>query len=881
MLLMMVFGLFAAKSTAQLMPYAEQKTSAPPRIVTSRFQQALLDDDPLHPLYTFQVNSWRAWLDFQHKYPKSIRGTGSYPAAGLVTVRIVQPGLLEELLRQPWIVYADQRSEQPQTEAALQVYDFTINQILQARAAYPKLTGAGIPIAIREYTFDTSDIDFRGRFRLNPLQSALINSHATNMATTIGGGENTYYSSRGVAPAATLFATDFTPLLPDPDSFFVNRQIHVQNHSYGVGIENFYGAEALAFDQQAYTLPTLLHIFSSGNSGTGTSAVGPYASVPGFANLTGTFKMAKNLITVGALDSVGAVAALSSRGPAYDGRVKPELVAWGPLGSSGAAALTSGVAVLLQQAYRDQHAGQMPSSALLRAILFASADPVSASPISFVSGYGALNSYQAITVLEEQQFQEGTLQEDRPYWSFPLEIPANTAQLRLALSWTDPPAALQASRALVNDLQLEIQDPNGETWLPWTLHTFPHPDSLILPPYRGQDSLNNAALITLNDPPPGTYFVRVYTESNLVNTQPFAIAYQHPRRDTFAWTGPASTMAIPANEPFTLRWTSTLPKDSQGDLAYAYVGSSSLDWIPLAQALAAERGYYTWTPPDTLAQVILRFQTQEQEYLSASLTLTPSRRLEVGYNCPNESLVFWSPIPGAVNYRVYTLGEQYLRLLTTTSDTLLLLNESEQAVPFLAVAPILANGAEGLKTYTYNYQNQGVTCYLRSFFGIAIEEGVELEVNLGTTFQLKEVIIEKWDGSQFNPIETLAPIATQLVTLDESPADGPNTYRPRLRLASGASIIGDTITVYTLRRQSFMAFPNPLPAGEALAFLNRLKEAGTLVFYDALGREVWRYPIVSETEFFRLPPDLGPGVYTFQLFPENGPPTARGQLVVR
>ena len=42
--------------------------------------------------------------------------------------------------------------------------------------------------------------------------------------------------------------------------------------------------------------------------------------------------MAKNIITVGHIDSLGNVLSLSSRGPAYDGRIKPELVAFQKMG---------------------------------------------------------------------------------------------------------------------------------------------------------------------------------------------------------------------------------------------------------------------------------------------------------------------------------------------------------------------------------------------------------------------------------------------------------------------------------------------------------------------------------------------------------------------
>src|SRR4030095_10435784 len=119
--------------------------------------------------------------------------------------------------------------------------------------------------------------------------------------------------------------------------------VSVQNHSYGTGIENFYAADAMAYDASVITRSTLTHVFSAGNSGGSASASGIYTGITGFANLTGSFKMAKDIITVGHTDSFGIVLPLSSRGPAYDGRLKPELVAFGEDGSSGAAAIVSGI----------------------------------------------------------------------------------------------------------------------------------------------------------------------------------------------------------------------------------------------------------------------------------------------------------------------------------------------------------------------------------------------------------------------------------------------------------------------------------------------------------------------------------------------------------
>ena len=131
-------------------------------------------------------------------------------------------------------------------------------------------------------------------------------------------------------------------------------------------MENDYGLNAIAFDKSANNNEGLLHVFSSGNSGSATSNSGVYSGITGFANLTGNFKMAKNILTVGAVDSFGNVAPLSSRGPAYDGRIKPELVAFQKNGTSEAAALVSGTALLLQQYYKNQNADSVLPSALVK-----------------------------------------------------------------------------------------------------------------------------------------------------------------------------------------------------------------------------------------------------------------------------------------------------------------------------------------------------------------------------------------------------------------------------------------------------------------------------------------------------------------------------------
>jgi hypothetical protein len=197
------------------------------------------------------------------------------------------------------------------------------------------------------------------------------------MTTIIASAGNSYYTGKGVAPQSRYSSSDFVNALPDTPAYYLQPVINIQNHSYGIGIQNYYGINASAFDLSENLNHTLQHIFSAGNSGNATSTAGPYTGIPSFANITGNMKMAKNVLVIGAVDSSGKVSPLSSRGPAFDGRIKPELVAYGDDGSSGAAAIASGTCILVQQAFNIIRQMTAPSW-LIRSVLINSASDIGA-----------------------------------------------------------------------------------------------------------------------------------------------------------------------------------------------------------------------------------------------------------------------------------------------------------------------------------------------------------------------------------------------------------------------------------------------------------------------------------------------------------------------
>src|SRR4030095_1989595 len=127
-------------------------------------------------------------------------------------------------------------------------------------------------------------------------------NHATVISSIIGGAGNSFYTGRGIAYGCSFFPSSFENLFADDSSVLNSNKVIVQNHSYGTVIQQFYGEAAVSYDNLAWNNKNYTPVFSVGNQGSSFATEGKYANIPGYANLTGNFKMAKNVITVGAVD---------------------------------------------------------------------------------------------------------------------------------------------------------------------------------------------------------------------------------------------------------------------------------------------------------------------------------------------------------------------------------------------------------------------------------------------------------------------------------------------------------------------------------------------------------------------------------------------------
>jgi hypothetical protein len=623
--------------------------------------------------------------------------------------------------------------------------------------------------------------------------------------------------------------------MPDDGAGLLATGVTVQNHAYGVdAIENYYGLEALAYDQQSNRYPQLLHVFSSGNAGPAAGTTGPYAGISGWANLTGQFKMAKNTLSVGATDAQGQPGPLSSRGPAYDGRVKPEVMAYGENGTSEAAALVSGLALLAQQAYRDQHNGSIPPAALVKAALINSADDLGRPGVDFETGYGQSDALGTIQTLQEGRFFAGTVSQGQSR-IFALQVPAGTRALKITLVWHDPAAAANASQALVNDLDLTCTDPaTGRFWQPWVLSAYPHPDSLRRGPQRRADHRNNVEQITLAGSEAGTYTLRVAGYQVPQGPQDFSLAYEFDSGP--AWRYPTRENQLLPNHRQRLRWQHPVSDTTAtGRLEYRLGGDGA--WQLIGEQVPLAAGGYDWLTPDTVSLSQVRLLTKGQPVASEVFLLAPEVPLRVDYNCEEDFMLSWPAVPAAGAYQVYRLGRFYLEPYRQTGDTVLVVSKAGLAPTHYAVAPIIRERT-GRQSEALHYARHGSVCYVKSFLPRqAVSDTVVFDALLSTRYRVRSLEWQRLDKGIFRTIQTVAPVsASQYVLTDRQPRPGRNEYRLLLTTQDGRQVFSQPESIFYTPAGFLLIYPNPVAAGQELQVVLAGDQATELVINDSIGR---------------------------------------------
>lgn len=746
--------------------------------------------------------------------------------------------------------------------------DLSLNKITYTHSRFP-LSGEGLTVSVKENLFDSLDIDFNRRITKTGLESSTLSAHATAMATLIGGAGNTYYTGMGAAYKAQISSVSFQTLLPEHDSVYKAKMVSVQNHSYGTMIENFYGADALAYDLSIKNNDSLLHVFSVGNSGNQTSTAGKYAGITGFANLTGSFKQSKNSLSIGATDSTNNVEVLSSKGPAYDGRIKPELVAFGQDGSSGAAALVSGSALLVQDAYKRTH-GKLPSSSLVRAALINAADDILQPGPDYRSGFGSLNTERAVRQIINNQYFSGTINNGGTQ-EFNIVVPPNAKELKITLAWNDVPASANATKALVNDLDVEvIEVGSGAIFYPFVLSSFAHIDSLNASATRKKDTLNNIEQVMIDLPSAGNYLIRI-KGSSVQAAQFFAVVYNIETANSFAFTYPTKNDNLYPGNVNTIRWNSFTEPTTTGKLEISYNGAN---WSTISAAVQLSNKYLKTTIQDTVTIARLRMSFGSSVVLSDSFTISPRLETTVGYNCPDSFQLYWNKLKGVTGYTIYGLTDTFMRPVYQTTDTLITLPAS--TFRHFAVSPDIS-GKKGLRSFTFNYTTQGVGCFINSFLTDVFDDTtVQLKAVLGTRHNVKELSFQR-----LYPLTDLVTFTVNrdtFTTSDKLIQNGIYYYRVKLLLNNGKEVFSDTLQVRIFQNKQFIVYPNPYRNGGKLIIQAKDHENSIFELFSSMGQKVFSQKLKSDSESLSLPL-LQTGIYFYRIV-QKDKRAINGKLVI-
>ena len=120
----------------------------------------------------------------------------------------------------------------------------------------------------------------------------------------------------------------------------------------------------------------------------------------------------------------------------------------------------AGVMAQLYQAYKDLNNGQNPSSALMKCLMLNSADDIGNAGPDFKHGWGEVNAYRAVKILEDNQyFSSSVSQSGNNYHN--ITVPSGTKKIKVMVYWHDKEASVNSSIALVNDINITLTSPTS------------------------------------------------------------------------------------------------------------------------------------------------------------------------------------------------------------------------------------------------------------------------------------------------------------------------------------------------------------------------------------------------------------------------------------
>ncbi|MCE7067126.1 S8/S53 family peptidase [Dyadobacter sp. CY326] len=624
---------------------------------------------------------------------------------------------LHELASLPWVIYIEAVPPPAEPLNDKSLTGTRANVLAKGLLSGNPLDGEGVVIGIGDVGDLKSHIDV-GTRAVSYVPYANF-WHGMHIAGTAAGAGIINEKYKGYAPKASILL--HSEVLSEARMLVQNFGMVATTYAYGGGscpTFGTYSSTSAMIDMQAIELPYMQHVFAGGNSG----IVAPCNGLPaGFGNVPGGHISSKNAISVGNMALTGLVSSVSSKGPLQDGRIKPDLIAPGTSivssmpnntyqaasGTSMAAPAVSGGIALLTQRHRQLHNQQNPKNGLVKALLCNGATDRGLPGPDYSYGFGAINLLRSVTMLEKGHYFNGSLA-NQTSAEHQIQIPANTAALKVMLYWNDRPASMITNtKALVNDLDLSAVGSGGQMLLPWVLD----PSAPQLAAVAGVDTINNVEQIVFENPNAGTYTFKVAGTHIPSGPQEYHLVYDIIEKSVVL-THPIGSEHFTKGDLINISW------DSYGNPASTYAISYSLNngdsWININAAVPAKSEQLAWTIPDASTGLAkIRIVQNETGVVKESDTFSimgvPALSLS-SVQCEGYAAVKWTAVKGASDYEVMRLeGNEMKPIGVTDGLSYIFAGLSPDSTYYISVRPRI-NGIAGRRAIAISCKPDNGTC---------------------------------------------------------------------------------------------------------------------------------------------------------------------------
>ena len=591
---------------------------------------------------------------------------------------------LEAIASLPFVSYINKgAADKPLNYISHQTHN--IYALTSNLGAGRNLKGTGIMFGLGDEGNATGHIDLIDRI-INRAGAPYAN-HATNVVGAITGAGILYERNKGVAVKSSVVGQVFSNIITTSPTYVADYGMVITNNSYFTGEDSCagnsdYNELSNYLDEQMRNYDELLHVFAAGNDGYFTCS--PYSR--SFATIKSGWQCAKNVLDVGVGIGEWYVRDFySSKGPTDDGRLKPEIMASGsgvwttfPVnyysqqwGTSMAAPVVAGVAGLLYERYRQLNGNANPKSALIKALLCNSADEIGNPGPDFSYGFGWMNAEKAVQDLETGNYFISSVSTGGSN-NHNINVPNNTAELKVMLYWNDAPAIPLAASTLINDLDLTVKK-GGIDYFPWILN--PAPAGVNTNATTGIDHTNNIEQVTISNPAQGNYTINITGFSVPQGPQEYVVVYETVPKGIELSYPNGGEMFLADTTTEYIMWRAYDGNSNPFTLEYTLDNGSN--WNLINNNVSATSKIYAWNvaalgAATNLAKVrITRNTTAYTDQSDNTFTILgkPSS-LTPSILCDGYIQLSWPAVTSATDYEIFMKqGVEMVSIGTTATTT--------------------------------------------------------------------------------------------------------------------------------------------------------------------------------------------------------------------